>query len=165
MCPPMWPHWRHLANVIELMLLSVHPSPQPKRQIDWFRHLCCSRQKVPVLYNEQPFPQNCPFSLGIWTSIWFMIPWAIPRSQSKQHDDRFSRFCTGDRTVSYTLQWGAPFPPQNCPFSWGICTAHLIHGSLGPPESSTQTADQFSCFCRAHYCDRQTNRQTTLLDL
>ena len=22
----------------------------------------------------------------------------------------------------YTLQWDAPFPPQNCPFPWGIWT-------------------------------------------
>jgi len=36
MCPPMWAHWRHLANRIELVLPSVHPSPQPKRQIDRF---------------------------------------------------------------------------------------------------------------------------------
>jgi len=32
MCPPVWAHWRHLANTIELVLLSAHPSPQRKRQ-------------------------------------------------------------------------------------------------------------------------------------
>jgi len=33
---------------------------------------------------------------------------------------------------------GRPFTPQNCPFH-GDLNRHLIHGSLGPPESSTQT--------------------------
>jgi len=46
-----------------------------------------------------PFLQNCLFSWGIWTPI-FVIPWAIPRSQSKWHDDRFSCFRTHDRSVS-----------------------------------------------------------------
>jgi len=36
MCPPMRAHWRHLANTIELVLPSAHPTPKPKRQIDRF---------------------------------------------------------------------------------------------------------------------------------
>ena len=35
---------------------------------------------------------------------------------------------------------GLILPPQNCPFPWGDLDPHLIHGSLGPPESITQTA-------------------------
>jgi len=37
-CPHMRAHWRHLANMIELLLPSAHQSPQPKRQIDRFSH-------------------------------------------------------------------------------------------------------------------------------
>jgi len=33
-----------------------------------------------------------------------------------------------------------PFSPYNCPFLCGYLDPHLIHGSMGPPESSTQTA-------------------------
>jgi len=29
-------HWHHLANTIEHMLTSAHPTPQPKRQIEGF---------------------------------------------------------------------------------------------------------------------------------
>jgi len=29
MCPTMWARWRHLANTIECVLPSAHPSPQP----------------------------------------------------------------------------------------------------------------------------------------
>ena len=66
MCPHMRAHWRHLANTIELVLLSAHPSPQPKLQID-----------------------------------------------------RFSRFCTDDRRVSYTLQRFSRIPLKIFPFPWG----------------------------------------------
>jgi len=40
--PPMWAHWRHLANTIELMLSLAHPSPQPKRQIGRFSRFCAA---------------------------------------------------------------------------------------------------------------------------
>jgi len=46
MCPPVRVHWRHLANMIELVLLSVHPSPQPKQQIDRFSHVCAADSRV-----------------------------------------------------------------------------------------------------------------------
>jgi len=67
----MWAHWRHLADTIELVLPSAHPSPQPKRLMDRFSRFCTasSRQKVPVLYNRRRTPQNCPFSWGIWTPL------------------------------------------------------------------------------------------------
>ena len=43
---------------------------------------------------------------------------------------------------SYTLQWDAPSPsPQNC-LPMGDLDPNLIHGSPGPPESSTQTASR-----------------------
>jgi len=41
----------------------------------------------------------------------------------------------------HTLQRTAPFPLKIAP-SHGRCGPHLIHGSLGPPESSTQTASR-----------------------
>ena len=43
----------------------------------------------------------------------------------------------------------------------GDLDRHLIHGSLGPPKSSTQMVSQsFQPFCRALYCDRPTDRPT-----
>ena len=47
-----------------------------------------------------------------------------------------------------SVQWAAPFFPQNCPFAWG--TSRLIHGSLCPAES--------------HDRNRQTNRQSCQRD-
>jgi len=84
-----------------------------------------------------------------------------PESISKQHFDRFSRFCTAHGRDPYTLQLDVPLPPQNSPFTWGIWTRHLIHGSLSPLQSSPQPKrhlDRFSRFCRAHDRDRETDR-------
>jgi len=58
------------------------------------------------------------------------------------------------------LRHGPPLPPQNCPFLWegAICGPYLIHGSFGPPSPQPKRhLDQFSHFCRAHYCDRHTD--------
>ena len=33
-------YWRHLANTIELVLPSAHPSPQPKRHLDQLSRFC-----------------------------------------------------------------------------------------------------------------------------
>jgi len=41
-------------------------------------------------------PQNCPFALGIWTSIWHMVPWAHPSPHPKRYLDRFRRFCRAE---------------------------------------------------------------------
>jgi len=151
-----------------------------------------SRQKV--IYNGRPLPQHCPFSWGIWTPIYFTIPWAILSPQSKRHHHRFSCFLTGDRSVSLYFTMGASFPqiapsygyldPISTMIPWThpspqpekhldgfsrFCTddrrvsqyfngtvlsssrfslpmgdldSHLIHHSLGPPESTTQTASR-----------------------
>jgi len=46
---------------------------------------------------------------------------------------------------------GMPFPPQNCPFPQGYQDPYLTHGSLGPPNSASQTASQLvQPFCTAH---------------
>jgi len=49
---------------------------------------------------------------------------------------------TNLRRVSLYFTTRPPFAPQNCFFPWGIWTPHLKHGSLGPPESSAQTASR-----------------------
>jgi len=59
-----------------------------------------------------------------------------------------------------TLQWAAPFPSKISD-RMGNLNPHLIYGSMGPPESTTQTTfDRFSRFCGAHDGDRHTYRPT-----
>jgi len=70
-----------------------------------------------------------------------MIPWVSPSPQSKWHHDRFSCFHTDDRRVFLYFTMEAHLP-QSCPLPWGHLNPHLIHDSLGQPESSTQTASR-----------------------
>jgi len=55
-----------LANTIELMLLSVHPSAQPKRQIDHFSRFCTDDRRVSLYCTMgHPFPSSkLPLAMG-----------------------------------------------------------------------------------------------------
>jgi len=126
MCTPMWAHWRHLANTTELVLPSVHSSPQPKWLVSLGTlappantveialpgppefttqtanrsvqsFLHSSRQKVPILYNGRPFPPKLPFLTGIWT----------PSNSAV--------FAQMTAECPYTLQWATPSPRSKLP--------------------------------------------------
>jgi len=71
-----------------------------------------------------------------------MISWAHPSLNTKQHLDRFSCFCT-DRRKSLYFTMGCPFSPLKLPIPVGDLNPHLMHGSLGLPESSTQAASRW----------------------
>jgi len=59
--PPILAHCRHLANMIELVLSSAHPSPQPKRQIDRFGHFYTAHRRKPLYFTMgDPFPRKLP---------------------------------------------------------------------------------------------------------
>ena len=185
------------GNTIELVLPSAHPSPQPKREIEWFSRFCTAHGRMCLYFTMRTLSlKNAPSRGGIGTPIYFMIAGGRPNPQSKLHHDRLSYFRTGDRRVSLYFTMGAifpqnclfprgiwtprktrflgpirahrpngisissavfeqttaivslyftlgrPFPPQNCPFPWEDVDPHLTHGSLGPPESSTQMASR-----------------------
>jgi len=54
---------------------------------------------------------------------------------------------------------GMSFPIKIAPLLGGDLDPHLTHGSMGQPESTTQTASRsVEPFCRARYFDRQTDR-------
>jgi len=139
MCPPMTAHWRHLANAIELVHPSTHSSPQTKLQIDRISHFCTAHGRKCLYFTTgAPIHQNCPFRWGIWTPSNRWCHGSMRASpQPKQHLDRFRRVCANDRRVP--IQWFARFPFKIVPTHRGS-GPHVIHGSLGPPESWTQTA-------------------------
>ena len=91
-----------------------------------------------------------------------MVPWVHPSQRPKRHRDRFSRFCTARRRLSLYFTIGRPSPPLNIDASHGDLDAHLIHGFLGPAESSAQTPSRsVEPFLQGSlYCDRQTDRET-----
>jgi len=136
----MWPqgraHWHHLANMIELVLPSADPSPQPKQQIDQFSRFCTAHGRICLYFTMgDPFPQNCPFSWGIRIPIYFMIAWGRPSPQSKLHQDRFNRW---PQSVPI-LHNGRPFPPK-LPLPMGDLDHCVRHDSLEPSQSTDQTA-------------------------
>jgi len=58
-------HWRHLANTIELLLPSAHPSLQLKRQIDRFSHSYAAHGRVlSGMLGHVISPNNCPIAWG-----------------------------------------------------------------------------------------------------
>ena len=71
MCPPMWAHLRHMANTIELVLPSAHPSPQRKRQIDQFSRFLAFVNRFTLCYRP-----TCLFCLSVcdvgrlWPNGW-----------------------------------------------------------------------------------------------
>jgi len=91
-------------------------------------------------------------------NLWFLGPTGL---HPKLHVDvdQVSPFSAAIFSP-YTAQWGETCRPQNCPFPWGDPGPHLVHGSLAPPESISQTASQLIFhFCRADGCVQQTDRQ------
>jgi len=132
-----------MANTIELVLPSAHPSPQPKRQIDRFSSFAQLTAKSPYTLQWAPLsPKIAPSHGGSGTPsiTWFLgLFWAHNPNGITIGSAVFAQMTA---ECPYNVQWDAPFLPQNSPVSWGIWTPHLIHGSLGQPESSTQTASQ-----------------------
>jgi len=65
--------------------------------------------------------------------------------------------CSGD-SQCFSMGWAIL---QNCPFMWRDLDSHWIHGSLGPPESSPNTAPQsVQLFLQGTSMWPKTDRQT-----
>jgi len=153
-------HWRSLANMIELVLSVVHPSPQRKWQIDWFGRFCIALGRVSSgMPGHILFPNNCPFAWWICTSYLvhnFLGPYKLITQTTSRSVRPFLHSSPPSIPVLYN---GTPLFQKNAPFPWGELDLHLIHNCLGPPECSTQTVSwSVQPFCGAHYCDRRTDR-------
>ena len=85
-----------------------------------------------------------------------MVYCAHPSPQPKRHLDQFSRFCTAYCSVPI-LYNGLTLPPSKLPLPMGHLDSHPWANQSPQPK---QHLNRFSHFCRAHYCDRQTGRQT-----
>jgi len=133
-------HWRHLANTTELVLPSAHPSPQLTRQIDRFSRFCTAHdRKCLYLTMADPFPQNCPFSLGDRDPHLFhdSLRQTEPSIQTASRSVQLY-FRTGDRRVSLYFTMGALSP--KIALSHGESGPHVRHDSFDPSEPADQTA-------------------------
>jgi len=156
-------HGRSRLHLIHGSLGPLESSTQTSWSVQPFLH--SSRQSVPILYNGALSPQHCPFPWGIWhpSNTWFRGP---VRAYNP-YDSSIGSAIYAQLTVEcpYTLQWVAPSPPQNCPFPWGYSSqSNMISWAHLSPQPKLYL-DWFSRLSRAHDCDRQTDRRTTLLRL
>jgi len=126
MCPSIWAHWHHLANMIELVLPSAHPSPQPKRQIDRFSRFCTAHDRVSILYNRRPFPPKLPLLVGGFGPHLTRVLGPIQAHNPNGISIGSAVFTRMTAECPYTLQWDAPFPLKIAP----------SHGGSGPPSNT-----------------------------
>jgi len=89
-----------------------------------------------------PLPPKLPLLMRASEPQSITIPWAHPSLQPKQHLNQFRHCCTDDHRVSLYFTMGCHSPLKIAPSHEGIWTPHLIHGSLGSLECSTQMASQ-----------------------
>jgi len=100
-------HWRHLANTIQLVLPSAHPSPQPKRQIDLFNRFCTAHGRASSGTSAPPgeYDWNCAHLRHLANAIEFFLPsthQSAPTQTANRSVQQFSRALTES---PYTLQW------------------------------------------------------------
>ena len=123
-----------------------------------------SRLKAPMLYNGRPFPPKLPFLMGGCgppSNSWFLGP--VQAHNPHGITNGSAVFTQVTTECPYTLQWAAASPlPSKLPLPVEVSGPHLIHGSRGPPRSSTQMASR-SPFLQGSlvwHTDRQTDRPT-----
>jgi len=88
MCPPIWAHWCHLANTVELVLPSALSSPQLKRQIDRFSHSCTAQGRVPSATLVPPSEYN--WNCAHWHNLVNMIELVLPSAHLSAQPNRNS---------------------------------------------------------------------------
>jgi len=131
MCPPMIAHWRHLANITELVHPSTHSSPQPKWQMDRFSRFCTAYGRKCLYFTMgAPIHQNCPFPWGIWTSHVARCFGPMRAHNPNSTSIGLAVFAQMTAKCPYI---GLPVCPSN------LFLAMLVSGSLGPIGSGTQT--------------------------
>jgi len=82
---------------------------------------------------------NIPSIDGPTSNTWFLRP--ILAHNPKGISVGSTVFAQMTAECPYTIKWEESFPLKIAPFH-GDLDPHLIHGSLGPPESSTQTTSR-----------------------
>jgi len=138
------------------MLPWAHPRPYSKQHLDQIS-CCCTVHGRESLYFTMGHPLTLKIALahggyGPPSNTCFLGPTLL--------------------SIPNTILIGSPVFAQLtavCPYTFPLKIAplhggldpHLIHGSLGPPEFTTQTASRpFSRFCRAY--DRPTDHVTSV---
>ena len=133
------------CNIYFIRSNQVYNTAQTTKTVSGSAVLHSSRQSVVRHFTACPSPplKIAPFHGG-------SEPCMNPTQHPKRHLDRFSRFCTAHGRISQYFTTGRLFSTLKLPLPTGRSGSHLMHGSLGQPESSTQTASRsVQPFCMA----------------
>jgi len=130
----MCPHWRHLANTIELVHPSANLSPQLKRQINRFSCFCTAHGRKSLYFTMAPVSTRIP----------------LPKTERARR--YIQPVCAADCRVTLYFTMVRLFVPQNFPFPWrhlDPCSTWLLRTTrvLKPNGNSIASA----VFCTAHY--------------
>jgi len=115
-----------------------YPSPQLKRQMDWFIHFCTAHGRVSSgMLGHDLYPNNCPHRMGIWapSKICLVGPTRVHNPNSISIGSAV--FAVHASVVEHV---GACRSPSKLPLPMVDLYPHLIRGSLGSPDSASQTA-------------------------
>jgi len=125
------------------MLPWAHPNQQLTQYLDRLSHFCTARGRVSLyLTMSRPFPFKIAPSHGGSEpppNTWFLGLMLSPQANGISNGSAALAQLTAE--CPYTLQWAA-HPRQNCSFPCRDLNPHLVNGSLGPPQSWTQTASR-----------------------
>jgi len=97
------------------------------------------RQKVPILYNGRPCPPELSLSMGdlnLQRNTWCFGPMRVHNPNSIS----ISAAVFAQMTAQCLCTMVCLFPPSKLLLSMLASLLHVIHGSLGPPDSRTQMA-------------------------
>jgi len=162
MYPPVRAHWRHLANTIELVLPSAYPSPQPKWQIDRFSHFAQLTAESPYTLHWAPLSPRLPLPMANLDLHLTRFLGPIRDHSPNSTSISSAVFAPMTPECSYTLQWFALSPPQNCPFPWGSgspCNTWFFRPTQVLNPNGISIASAVSAWLTS-VTDRQADRQT-----
>jgi len=113
-------HWHNMVNVIEFVFPSVHPSPQPKWQIDRFSLFVHSSWQSVVRYIGATWRiqlKLCTMALPC-VYLWTCASFGPPESTTETANQPFLHNSWQKVSILYNRR---PFP-QKLPLLMGICT-------------------------------------------
>jgi len=97
---------------------TTQPSPHKQQPAPYHSQKTSYSNFSPEISCHGNIPQH------MWTPIEHMNPWAHPGNPNGISIGS-AVFAQMTAACPYTLQWGAPSPPQNCPFPWGRDLDHI----------------------------------------
>ena len=125
------------------MLPWAHPSPQPKWCLYRFSRFCTAHGRVSSsMHGHDLSPKNCPFAWGNLEPHLTHGSFGPIECSTEMASRLVQPFLHSSPQRVPILYNVPPLLSSKLPLPVGDLDPHLTHGSLGPPESSTQTTSR-----------------------